>query len=43
MEDVVFEIDTELKERAEKLFSEYGLTLEEATILFAQLNTFSDK
>lgn len=32
--EVTFEIDSELKEQAEKVFAEYGLTLEEATILF---------
>lgn len=32
--EVTFEIDSELKEQAEKVCAEYGLTLEEATILF---------
>lgn len=32
--EVTLEIDTELKEQAEKVFAENGLTLEEATILF---------
>lgn len=31
---VTLEIDAELKEQAEKVFVENGLTLEEATILF---------
>lgn len=32
--EVTLEIDAELKEQAEKVFAENGLTLEEATILF---------
>ena len=32
--EVAFEIDSDLKDQAEKLCAEYGLTLEEATILF---------
>ena len=32
--EVTFEIDSDLKEQAEKVCAEYGLTLEEATILF---------
>lgn len=32
--EVTLEIDAELKERAEKVFAENGMTLEEATILF---------
>lgn len=32
--EVTLEIDAELKEQAEKVFAENGMTLEEATILF---------
>jgi addiction module RelB/DinJ family antitoxin len=32
--DVTLEIDSELKNQVEKIFMEYGLSLEEATILF---------
>ena len=32
--EVTLEIDAELKEQAEKVLAENGLTLEEATILF---------
>jgi addiction module RelB/DinJ family antitoxin len=32
--EVAFEIDSDLKDQAEKVCAEYGLTLEEATILF---------
>ena len=32
--EVTFEIDSDLKEQVEKVCAEYGLTLEEATILF---------
>lgn len=32
--EVTLEIDAELKEQAEKVFAENGITLEEATILF---------
>lgn len=32
--EVALEIDVELKEQAEKVFAENGLTLEQATILF---------
>ena len=32
--EVTLEIDAELKEKAEKVFAENGMTLEEATILF---------
>ncbi len=32
--EITLEIDAELKDQAEKLFMEMGLTLEEATILF---------
>lgn len=32
--EVTLEINVELKEQAEKVFAENGLTLEEATILF---------
>ena len=32
--EVTFEFDSDLKEQAEKVCAEYGLTLEEATILF---------
>lgn len=32
--EVTFEIDSELKNQVEEIFAEYGLTLEEATILF---------
>ena len=32
--EVTLEIDAELKEQAEKIFAENGLTLEQATILF---------
>lgn len=32
--EVTFEIDSELKRQVEEIFAEYGLTLEEATILF---------
>ena len=32
--EVTLEIDAELKEQAERVFAENGMTLEEATILF---------
>lgn len=32
--EVTFEIDSELKNQVEEIFAEYGLTLEEAIILF---------
>jgi len=32
--EVTLEIDAELKEQAEKVFAENGMTVEEATILF---------
>lgn len=32
--EITFEIDSDLKEQAEEVCAEYGLTLEEATILF---------
>ncbi len=32
--EITLEIDAELKEHAEKVFAENGLTLEQATILF---------
>ena len=32
--EVTLEVDAELKEQAEKVFAENGMTLEEATILF---------
>lgn len=32
--EVTLEIDAELKEQAEKIFAENGLTLEQATVLF---------
>lgn len=32
--EITLEIDAELKDQAEKLFMEIGLTLEEATVLF---------
>lgn len=32
--DVTLEIDSELKNQVEKIFMEYGLSLEEATIFF---------
>lgn len=31
---ITFQIDSELKEEAEKLFSEFGMSLEEASIVF---------
>lgn len=34
--EVTFEIDSELKNQVEEIFAEYGLTLEEAIILFSR-------
>lgn len=34
--EITLEIDADLKEQAEKIFSENGLTLEQATILFIE-------
>jgi len=31
---ITFQIDSELKEEAEKLFSEFGMSIEEASIVF---------
>ncbi|MEZ3418878.1 MAG: type II toxin-antitoxin system RelB/DinJ family antitoxin [Lachnospiraceae bacterium] len=34
MVEIILEIDADLKEQAEVVFAEYGLTLEQAAILF---------
>lgn len=44
MVEITFEVDKDLKKQAEAVVAEYGLTLEEASILFfkeiARLNRF---
>ena len=34
--EITLELDADLKEQAEKIFAENGLTLEQATILFIE-------